>query len=126
MVERKQSEELTHLGRLARQCVQDSERWFGDSPVVYSVEHHSLVLASLTGKFCGVIEKIQRGSLDPKDAKVRMQLAMDLTDVYTRVLMIAGLLNIDLDKAYQQARGNNERKFTEERTQRENKVNGQR
>lgn len=115
----KQAEELSHLGKLAKQCVQDSEKWFGDNACVYSISHHSLAMAGEVGEFCNVVKKIERGSLDPKDAKVRMQLAMELTDVFVYMLNIAGLMGFDLDRTYMMVRAANEKRFMEERAKRE-------
>lgn len=106
------------LGKMAKQCVEDSERWFGDSNVVYSIPHHTLAMLGEAGEFANIVKKIERGSLDVKDAKVRMMLANELTDVFVYMLNIAALLNIDLEKSYMMVRANNERRFTEERSRR--------
>jgi hypothetical protein len=69
----KQKDITTQLGRMARQSVEDSERWFGDVAVVYSISHHTLSMCGEIGKFADIVKKIERGDLDPKDAKVRIQ-----------------------------------------------------
>lgn len=115
MVEKKQEADVTRLGFLAKQAVQDSERWFGNSDIAYDVRHHTLGMVARVGGFSGVVKEIDRGSLNPKDAKVRMRLATELTGVFADLLKIAGLLDIDLDKAYMMVRAQNERRSVEER-----------
>lgn len=107
------------IADLAKQCVLDSDRWFGDQPAAHSVVHHSLALAGEVGEFCNIVKKIDRGSLNFGDSKVRYDLAMELTDVFVYVLNLAGLLNIDLEKSYQLVRTNNEERFMKQRKERE-------
>lgn len=109
----------SRTGELAKQCVEDSTRWFGDSVAAHSVVHHSLAMAGEVGEFCNIVKKIDRGSLDFKDASVRYQLTMELTDVYVYVLNLAGLLGVDLEKSYDMVRANNEQRFMAERLKRE-------
>lgn len=101
------------------QCVEDSKRWFGDSYAHDNVPHHALALAGEVGELCNIIKKIERGSLSIKDAKVRHHIAMEMTDVYVYLLNLAGLMHIDLERAYDLVRINNERRFMEERAKRE-------
>lgn len=105
-------------------CVEDAERWFGDQAASKSIPHHALALAGEVGEFCNIVKKIERGSLSLNDAKVRFDLAMELTDVYTYMLNIAGLLHIDLERSFGLVRANNEKRFMEERRIREAKNNG--
>ncbi|MCA9339739.1 MAG: nucleotide pyrophosphohydrolase [Candidatus Saccharibacteria bacterium] len=110
------------LADMARQCLSDSERWFGDQPhIIHSIPYHTLAMAGEVGEFANVVKKIQRGSLDMKDAKVRVQLASELTDVFVYILNIAALMNIDLGKTYEMVRANNERRFSQQRKEREAK-----
>lgn len=111
----------SHLSLMAKQCVEDSERWFGDNACVFSVSHHALAMAGEVGEFCNIVKKIERGSLNSGDSKVRYDLAMELTDVFTYLLNLAGLMGIDLEKSYQVVRNNNEKRFMEQRTAREAK-----
>lgn len=114
----------SHTSTLQKQCVEDSERWFGDSDASSSVPHMALSLAGEVGEVCNLIKKIERGSLDINVAKVRVDLAMELADVYTYLLNMAGMLNIDLELAYHQKRTFNNRRFTAQREARENAANG--
>lgn len=111
------------LSLMAKQCLEDSEDWFGDSAVVHSIPHHSLALAGEVGEFANLVKKIERGSLKMGDAAVRYQLAMELTDVLVYVLNLSALLGVDLEKSYMMVRANNKRRFTEERDAR-TKANG--
>ena len=112
------SREVSSLGKLSIQCVQDSERWFGDT-TAESVPHHALSMAGEVGEFCNIVKKIERGSLKLEDATTRHALAMELTDVLVYLLNIAGLLGVDLEKSYDHVRALNEERFTKERTIRE-------
>ena len=111
--------EASSVGKLSRQCVEDSDRWFGDQKSAKSLVHHSLAMAGEVGEFCNIVKKIDRGSQSISDAMVRHQLVMELTDVFVYLLNIAGLLNIDLEKTYKMVRANNEHRFMEERKNRE-------
>lgn len=110
---------VSRTGELSRQCVEDSERWFGDMAAHHSVTHHALALAGEVGEFCNIAKKIERGSLDFTQASVRYALAMELTDVYVYLLNLAGLLEVDLEASYKIVRANNEERFMLERKARE-------
>lgn len=113
-----QEREMT-LSELSEQCLVDSQNWFGDSDVIYSISHHTLAMAGEVGEFANIVKKIERGSLDASDGNVRLDLAMELTDVFVYLLNIAALLQIDLYKSYQLVRSNNEERFTAQRKVRE-------
>lgn len=104
---------------LQQQCVIDSERWFGDTGIHASVPHQTLAMCGEVGEFANLIKKIERGSLDIRDAKVRVELGMELADVFTYLLMIAGMMNIDLEHAYNMKRAFNEERFSKQRSARE-------
>src|SRR3954468_22305442 len=96
-------EQLSTTGKLARQCVDNSERWFGDTVKLGTLDalvHHVLSLCGEAGEVANLVKKVHRGSLDLHDAGTRHDLVMEITDVYTYLLNIAGMLNVDLEKAY--------------------------
>lgn len=107
------------INAMTKQCIEDSERWFGDQNVVKSIPHHALAMAGEVGEFCNIVKKIDRGSLSIQDAAVRHSLAMELTDVFVYMLNLAGLLNVDLEKTYDIVRGQNEKRFVAQRIGRE-------
>jgi NTP pyrophosphatase (non-canonical NTP hydrolase) len=117
----RQPPSLSPIGVLQVQCLSDSERWFGDSVAYHSLPHHSLALAGEVGEFCNIVKKIDRGSLDIKDAKVRYDLQMEITDVFVYLLNIAGLIGVDLEKSYKHVRALNEERFMAQRAEREAK-----
>jgi hypothetical protein len=98
--------------KLSQQCVKDSERWFPER--AHDVVHHTLALCGEAGELANIVKKIDRGSLDIKDANVRYQLMMEATDVYVELLAVTGLLKLDLDASYQHVRGLNEKRFGKE------------
>jgi len=111
-------EQLYHL---AKQCLEDSERWFGDSGKVHDLPHHGLGLGGETGEVLEIIKKIDRGSLDLSDPNVEEALALELTDVLIYVLNLAAILNIDLQQTYNQKRSINEDRFMRQRRERESR-----
>jgi NTP pyrophosphatase (non-canonical NTP hydrolase) len=109
------NDQPTILWQLAEQCAKDSERWFGDFDGYRSIPYHTLCMAGEVGEFANIVKKIERGSLDIRDPKVRYDLANELTDTFVYMLNIAGLLHIDLGKNYQYVRAANEKRFMAER-----------
>jgi NTP pyrophosphatase (non-canonical NTP hydrolase) len=96
------------LVALAKQCQDDSERWFPNSN---NIIHHSLSMAGEVGEFCNLVKKVDRGSLDIRTPQVRYDLAMELTDAFIYLLNLAGLMHIDLEKTYMMKRAENEKRF---------------
>lgn len=107
------------MSLLAKQCLEDSERWFGDASCVESIPHHALAMCGEAGEFANIVKKIERGSLDIKTPQVRYDLAMELTDVFVYMLNLAGLMKIDLGKTYEIVRSANEKRFMQQRAERE-------
>jgi NTP pyrophosphatase (non-canonical NTP hydrolase) len=107
------------LNALAKQCAEDSDRWFGDMPAHDSLPHHALAMAGEVGEFCNVVKKVDRGSLDINDPKVRIMLANELTDVFTYLLNLAAILRTDLERSYLHVRAHNEQRFMLERKARD-------
>lgn len=118
------SKEPSKLGMMAKQCVSDSERWFGDSGVVHSIPHHTLAMAGEVGELANIVKKVERGSLRMGDANTRYEMAMELTDVFIYLLNLAGLMGVDLEAAYELKRTENERRFMDQRRAREANTNG--
>jgi NTP pyrophosphatase (non-canonical NTP hydrolase) len=110
--------------KLSQQAREDSKRWFGDVGAHNSLVHMTLALCGEVGELANIVKKIDRGSLDIKDANVRYQLMMETTDVYVYLLNIAGMLGLDLEQSNQHVRALNEKRFTEQRREREQR-NGQ-
>lgn len=121
---------------LAKQCVEDSERWFGDSGKVHDLPHHThglngeltevweIVIAMMgaqvaAGKFTELIKKIDRGSYQMTDPSISSKLAEELTDVFIYILNLAGILKVDLYKEYNKKRQANESRFSQQRMLRE-------
>jgi NTP pyrophosphatase (non-canonical NTP hydrolase) len=111
MVERREKT----ISELEKQCLEDSQKWFGDSQASRDIPHHALALAGEVGEFCNIVKKVERGSLDFNSAAVKHDLAMELTDVFVYTLNLAGMLSIDLAKTYEIVRANNDKRFTAER-----------
>lgn len=105
---------------------QDSNRWFGDRwssrTKLQMLVHYALALAGEAGELANIVKKIDRGSILLNDAVTRNKLTGELTDVLVYLLNIANLLNIDLSRAYEQVRGQNNKRFLEERKARENGI----
>lgn len=111
------------LNKMAQQCRDDSDRWFGDTRGT-SLAHHTLALCGEAGELANIVKKIDRGSLDFSDPRVRVMLAGEMADVLTYLLNIAHLCGVDLERAYNGVRRANELRFSHEREERERKRNG--
>ena len=103
------STQPSELYSLAKQALEDSRRWFPSS--AESIPFTVLALCGEVGEVANVVKKIERGSLDFKDAKVRFDLDMEVADVFTYLVLLAGQLNVDLVKLYEVKRVENERRF---------------
>lgn len=108
------------LAHLANQCIQDSERWFGDTGATHKdLGFLVLALAGEVGELANIVKKVERGSLSVRDPKVRHDIVMETTDVFVYLLNVAALLNIDLERTYHMKRAENEKRFTQQRKERE-------
>lgn len=111
------------LASMALGAVQDSERWFPEAQklgLVYDIT----CLTGEVGEFANLVKKVARGSLSYSDAVVRHDLAMELTDVFTYLLLIAGKMKLDLFQAYNLKRAENEKRFTDPKAPHLVKLNG--
>lgn len=122
MTEQKKAGE-SQLFRMAQQARDDSDRWFGDSHASDSLVHMVLSLCGEAGELANLVKKIDRGSLDIRNANVRYQLMMETTDVFVYLLNIAGMLGLDLERSNDHVRGLNEKRFIAQRQEREGKIN---
>ena len=101
--------ELSVTAKLSLQAVEDSKYWFpstsGNVPFI------TLAMCGEVGEVANVVKKIERGSLKIEDAATRFDLAMEITDVYTYFLVLAGTLGIDLEESYKVKRQQNAERF---------------
>lgn len=95
--------------QLSQTAYADSKRWFPKT--ADSVAFTTLALAGEVGEVANIVKKLERGSLQWNDARVRMDLAMEVADVYTYLVLLAGQLGVDLEKVYAAKRIENERRF---------------
>jgi hypothetical protein len=108
------------LAELARQCVHDSERWFGDTVTMDRfLPHHTLALAGEVGELANIVKKIDRGSLNLNDPAVHRELVLEATDVLVYLMNIFGRLNVDPFVSYTFVRRANNVRFLEQRQKRE-------
>lgn len=97
------------VSKQTRQCMEDSERWF--PAIAHSVIHHGIGLAGEAGEVCNIIKKAHRGDIDLHEPLQRHRLAMELVDTYIYLLNLAGILGVDLSKAYEVKRRENLGRF---------------
>lgn len=107
------NKEISSTAKLARQCLEDSRAWFPE--IAQDLPHHVLSLCGEAGELANIIKKVERGSLEFQNARVRYDIAMEVTDVYIYLLNIAGLLNIDLEESYNVKRAENLKRFAQQR-----------
>jgi NTP pyrophosphatase (non-canonical NTP hydrolase) len=94
---------------ITKQCGQDSKRWFPKT--ANDIGFMTLAMVGEAGEVANVVKKILRGSLDLKDAKTRNQLTMEIADVFVYLMNLCDLLGIDIEKAYNIKRLENEQRF---------------
>jgi len=111
------------LASMALGAVEDSKRWFPDAHQI-GLNYDIVCLMGEVGEFANIVKKIDRGSLSYNDAVVRHDLAMELTDVFTYLLNIAGKMKLDLFAAYNLKRTENEKRFTDPKAPHLVKLNG--
>lgn len=99
----------SELVPLAIQALEDSRRWFPKTSE--SISHTVLALAGEVGEVANIVKKLERGSIYMGDAKVRTDLHMEVADVFTYLVVLAGQLGIDLVRLYELKRMENERRF---------------
>lgn len=105
------------LNDMAAQCLDDTERWFGDKNI-NNLNHQTLGMCGEVGEFANIVKKIDKGQLNVSDAGTKVRLAEEAADILTYLLSLCGLLNIDLEKAYLGVRTNNEHRFMEAKQKR--------
>jgi len=103
------------LWNLSVEALNNSERWFGESGVAADISHMSLSMCGEAGNLANIIKLIDRGEIDPKDARAHFDMVMALADVFVYVLNIAAILQIDLLRAYEQKVIANEKRFVDDR-----------
>lgn len=101
--------EPSEIFLLGKQALEDSKRWF--PATADSVAFTVLAMAGEVGEVANIVKKIERGSSNWRDAKVRRDLDMEVADVFTYLVLLAGQLNIDLIQLYNLKRMENERRF---------------
>ena len=101
------------LLRLARQCVADSDGWFGntvtDRGKLHQVVHHALCLGGEVGEVQNLVKKVDRGSFALEE--VYDDLTEEITDVFIYLMNLVGILDFDLQKAYDSKRAKNAARF---------------
>ena len=96
---------------IQRQCIADSEEWFPKTS--HDLVYMGLALSGEVGEFCNKLKKVERGSVD-LDSEARLELILELTDVFIYLCNCAAILNADLGKAYDYKRKVNIGRFSRE------------
>ena len=107
------------LVRLQEQALEDSERWFGDQPIVNDLAYIALCLGGEVGEVQNLIKKAARGSIKTNDPVFLHDLAMEIADVFTYLINLTGTLKIDLEALYYVKRDFNHQRFTADRDRRD-------
>lgn len=98
--------EDTQLVGMAESALYDTERWF---PKTRNLPFMGLALAGEVGEVCNLLKKVERGThtLD----EIRAELKEEVVDVFTYLLNIAAMLNLDLEEGYETKRTKNGKRF---------------
>lgn len=104
------------LKHMAEQAAQDSVEWFGDTGA-HTLPMVTLCLAGEVGEFANIVKKVARRSLTHEQAEDALK--DELADVFTYLLDIAGMMDMDLAEEYYKKREFNERRFTAEKARRQ-------
>ena len=83
---------------ISEQCLEDTKRWFGDKPHVNTLLHQTLGMCGEVGEFANVVKKIDKGQLNINDASTKVRLTEELADVFTYLMSLAGILQVDMEK----------------------------
>jgi NTP pyrophosphatase (non-canonical NTP hydrolase) len=97
------------IQEIIKQCGKDSHRWFPKT--ADDIGFMTLAMVGEAGEVANVVKKILRGSLFLKDAKTKNDLAMEITDVFIYLMDLCDLLGIDIERAYNMKRMENEQRF---------------
>jgi NTP pyrophosphatase (non-canonical NTP hydrolase) len=97
------------LIEMARQCMRDSHRWFPDTS--HSLPFMVLALCGEVGELANIVKKVERGSLDMKDARTKHAAVMEATDVLIYLMDVFAILGVDPEQAYNMKRVENEQRF---------------
>jgi NTP pyrophosphatase (non-canonical NTP hydrolase) len=73
--------------------------------------HHTVSLCGEVGEVANWVKKIDRGDVKLEDALTQHELREEIADVFIYLLNLAGLLNVDLYKAYCEKRAINEKRW---------------
>lgn len=95
---------------LQQQVKDDGDVWFPTSELNKDLVFNALAMAGEVGEFCNLLKKSERGDFDLTPALI-VDMAFELADVYIYLMQCANILNIDLDKVYEQKRELNVKRF---------------
>ena len=98
------SDELYHM---AQQAASDSRVWFPDT--AHSAFFMAACIAGEAGELLNEMKKVERGSHELDDVVHRIK--GEMADVFTYLLSLAGLLEVDLQAEYEKKRELNKSRF---------------
>jgi NTP pyrophosphatase (non-canonical NTP hydrolase) len=100
---------MATIQEIIKQCGKDSHRWFPKT--ADDLGFMTLAMVGEAGEVANVVKKVLRGSLDLKNASAKNQLTMEIADVFIYLMDLCDLLGIDIEKAYNMKRMENEQRF---------------
>ena len=97
------------LQEIQDEIVSDNHAFFPEK--AYDLGHHVMSLCGEVGEGANVVKKMQRGSYDPDDEEVQLELASELVDVFIYVLSCAGIIGMNMEEFYAAKREFNATRF---------------
>jgi NTP pyrophosphatase (non-canonical NTP hydrolase) len=101
---------MADLGELVQGALEDNDAWFPN--MGRSAFFHAACMAGEAGEVINWLKKVERGSITLEECID--DVAEEITDVFTYMLGLCGMLGIDLEEEYNAKRYVNEKRFGKE------------
>jgi NTP pyrophosphatase (non-canonical NTP hydrolase) len=98
-----------NVAAMCNEAIQDGKRWFPDTGK--NLFFMIACMGGEAGEVINIAKKIERGDTTWFDEHIQSQLREEIVDVFTYMLNIVHLLDMDLIEEYYKKRSFNEERF---------------